>query len=99
MDRAQQTNIIILTLDIIYPMDIINNMTPSELKIWRKRNGYTQTELARVLGVGQVAVARWETGVRKIPSLLPLALEALEWRKKEVNDNKGPQKKKTKKEV
>ncbi len=58
-------------------------MTGSELKQWRKKWGITQVELARMLGTHQVTVARWETGVRKIPFLLPLALEALENRMKE----------------
>jgi len=31
-----------------------------------------------MLGTYQVTIARWETGVRRIPFLLPLALEALE---------------------
>jgi len=48
--------------------------------LWRKRWGITQVELAKMLGTFQVTVARWETGARKIPFLLPLALEALEHR-------------------
>jgi predicted transcriptional regulator len=53
-------------------------MTDKELKLWRKKWGITQVELARRLGTYQVTIARWETGARKIPFLLPLALEALE---------------------
>ena len=55
------------------------------LKLWRKKRGITQVELARMLGTYQVTIARWETGSRKIPFLLPLALEALENRMKEGN--------------
>lgn len=55
------------------------------LKLWRKKWGITQVELARMLGTYQVTIARWETGARKIPFLLPLALEALENRMKEGN--------------
>jgi transcriptional regulator with XRE-family HTH domain len=55
-------------------------MNGNELKLWRKRWGITQVELAKMLGTFQVTVARWETGARKIPFLLPLALEALEHR-------------------
>jgi len=33
-----------------------------------------------MLGTYQVTIARWETGTRKIPFLLPLALEGLEHR-------------------
>jgi transcriptional regulator with XRE-family HTH domain len=58
-------------------------MTPEELKTWRMDKGFTQQELAEGLGVSNVSVCRWETGVRAIPSFLPLALETLERRKKE----------------
>jgi predicted transcriptional regulator len=57
-------------------------MVGSDLKVWRKRWSITQVELARMLGTYQVTIARWETGARKIPFLLPLALEALENRQK-----------------
>jgi predicted transcriptional regulator len=58
-------------------------MIGNELKLWRKRWGITQVDLARMLGTYQVTIARWETGARKIPFLLSLALEALEHRMKE----------------
>lgn len=48
--------------------------------MWRKRWSITQVDLARRLGTYQVTITRWETGARKIPFLLPLALEALEHR-------------------
>jgi DNA-binding transcriptional regulator YiaG len=55
-------------------------MTGRELREWRKRTGYSQIWLANALGVTNVCVSRWETGVREIPSFLGLALEALEAR-------------------
>ncbi len=58
-------------------------MNGDELKLWRKKCGITQVELAKMLGTYQVTIARWETGARKIPFLLPLAIEALEKRMKE----------------
>jgi len=58
-------------------------MNANELKLWRQRWGITQVDLARRLGTYQVTIARWETGARKIPFLLPLALETLEKRMKE----------------
>ncbi len=58
-------------------------MNGDELKLWRKKCGITQVELAKMLGTYQVTIARWETGARKIPFLLPLALEALENRMRE----------------
>lgn len=66
------------SLDNIYPKDIMEYMTPDELKQWRHSNDFTQARLAKVLGVGQVCIARWETGVRKIPPFLHLALRCLE---------------------
>ena len=59
-------------------------MTGSELKQWRKKWGITQVELARMLGTYQVTIARWETGARRIPFLLPLAIEALENRMRQA---------------
>jgi predicted transcriptional regulator len=53
-------------------------MKGDDLKLWRKKWGITQAELAKMLGTYTVTVCRWETGVRGIPFLLPLALQALE---------------------
>lgn len=50
-------------------------MTPAGLKAWRAQNGYSQSQLAEVLGVASMTVSRWERGVREIPSFLHLALE------------------------
>lgn len=64
-------------------------MTGDELKLWRRKWDISQVELARLLGTYQVTVCRWETGVRKIPFLLPLALEALEHRIKAGGGKNG----------
>ena len=69
-------------------------MTPEDLKQWRKKNGYKQTTLAQALNVYQETVARWETGVREIPSFLHLALDALECKAEEVKKDKGLRKRK-----
>jgi transcriptional regulator with XRE-family HTH domain len=53
-------------------------MTPKQLKLWRKRTGYSQRHLAKVLGVVTITVSRWERGVREIPSFLHLALDCME---------------------
>ncbi len=53
-------------------------MRGKELIFWRKERGVSQGERARLLGTYNVTVCRWEKGARKIPFLLPLALEALE---------------------
>jgi transcriptional regulator with XRE-family HTH domain len=52
-------------------------MTPEELRAWRNRNGYSQSQLAKVLGVITITVSRWERGEREIPSFLHLALKSL----------------------
>ena len=64
-------------------------MTGDDLKLWRQKWGVTQAELAQFLGTYAVTVCRWETGVRGIPFLLPLALEALE-NKLEKGGKDGP---------
>ncbi|MDD2901560.1 MAG: helix-turn-helix transcriptional regulator [Syntrophales bacterium] len=57
-------------------------MTGKELQEWRRKWGLSQDDLARRLGVFRESVSRWETEARAIPSFLPLALEALEYRMK-----------------
>jgi DNA-binding XRE family transcriptional regulator len=53
-------------------------MTAQELVEWRKKNGYSQIALGKVLGVSNITVYRWEKGMRAIPSFLHLALNYLE---------------------
>jgi len=53
-------------------------MKPAELKAARKKLGFSQSQLAEALGVDRVSVARWETGTRRIPPMLRLALKALQ---------------------
>ncbi len=50
---------------------------PEELKKWREKAGYTQAELAGILGVAMFSVCRWEIGTRAIPAFLHLALKAI----------------------
>jgi transcriptional regulator with XRE-family HTH domain len=56
-------------------------MTGEELKSWRIERNQTQEELGNILGVANNSVFRWEAGLRKIPSFLHLALEAIDHRK------------------
>lgn len=55
-------------------------MMPVQLKKWRRENGYSQSQLAKVLDVDVMTVSRWERGVRSIPPFLHLALECLKKR-------------------
>ncbi len=73
---------LIFFLQKYYNVLIYKSMDGVALKEWRKRARLTQKELARLLGVHPMAVAFWEWGERRIPALLPLALEALEHRLK-----------------
>ena len=59
-------------------------MGPNELKRWRQRNRYTQSQLAEVLGVIPISVSRWERGEREPPSFLHLALSYLELKGEEI---------------
>jgi len=52
-------------------------MKPYELKKWRADNGYSQGELAKILGVALETISRWERGTREITSFLHLALKAI----------------------
>ncbi len=54
-----------------------NKMTGTELQTWRVGNGYSQSQLAKALGVITLTVSRWERGDREIPPFLHLALKAL----------------------
>jgi DNA-binding XRE family transcriptional regulator len=56
-------------------------MTSKALKEWRARSGYTQVELADILGVTKTTVYRWEAALREIPSFLHLTLECVEKKK------------------
>jgi DNA-binding transcriptional regulator YiaG len=66
---------------------IIEGMDRTALREWRKRFQLTQRGLAGLLGVSTMAVAFWEWGRRRIPPLLPLALEALEIRMRKEQEH------------
>jgi DNA-binding XRE family transcriptional regulator len=53
-------------------------MTPDDLRAWRHRLGYSQPQLARIIGVHPQTVRHWERGARTISPLLHLALWAIE---------------------
>ena len=73
------------------------------LQQWRKENGYSQSALAKELGVISITISRWEREDREIPPFLHLALKALPKKGGEIRRGrpalKGSAKKmKTKKE-
>jgi len=68
-------------------------MLPAELQSWRKQNGYSQSQLAKALGVITITVSRWERSEREIPSYLHLALKSLRRRGTEIKTGRPVTKK------
>ena len=71
-------------------------MLPGDLKEWRYAHSYSQSQLAKALGVIKTTVSRWERGEREIPSFLHLALKSI--KKKGVGIKVGRPAVKSKKE-
>ena len=68
-------------------------MSPKDLRKWREKTGYSQGQLARVLGVDVMTVSRWERGIMQVPSFLKWALAYIELKGEEL---KPPLKRKRK---
>jgi DNA-binding transcriptional regulator YiaG len=66
----------------------IQIMNADELKKWRKKNGYSQAHLAKILGVEVMTVSRWERGIMRPPSFLHLALGYLEMKGDKIKPEK-----------
>ena len=66
-------------------------MTGQELALQRRSLGYTQLELAVLIGTSRAAVNRWENGAKPIRYLVELFMAGLppkaEWRAGEPLDN------------
>jgi DNA-binding XRE family transcriptional regulator len=71
-------------------------MKPEGLRKWRIENGYSQDELAHILGVHAFSVSRWECGTREIPPFLHLALKAIPKKGGEAHRSTGSTKSKRK---
>ncbi len=56
-------------------------MIPQELIAWRKKHDLTQDELASLLGITKPCISQWESGKRKIPAFLHIALKCLKAKK------------------
>jgi transcriptional regulator with XRE-family HTH domain len=72
-------------------------MTHNELKKWRIKNNYSQSQLAKALGTHVMTVSQWERNIRSIPSFLHLALRCLELEGGESTKGKSKQERRTKK--
>lgn len=55
-------------------------MTADELRAERLRLAFSQSELARELGVHPMTVSKWERGEQAVPPFLVLALKYLDLR-------------------
>jgi transcriptional regulator with XRE-family HTH domain len=50
-----------------------------DLKVWRKRHGYSQDTLMQELGIkSRQTISTWENSDNQLPRMLELALKALE---------------------
>jgi len=56
-------------------------MNPDELTAWRKKHELTLEGFGSLLGVTKACVSRWESGKRKIPPFLHIALKCLKVKK------------------
>lgn len=53
-------------------------MTGTEIKAWREARGLTQAQLAELIGVHRVTLARWETGTRIPHPMVGIVLARLD---------------------
>jgi DNA-binding XRE family transcriptional regulator len=60
------------------------NMTGDDIRKWRMKNGYTQGQLAEVLGIAALTISRWERGDRDIPPYLHITLKCIPKRGGEI---------------
>lgn len=60
----------------------LSTMNTRDFKRIREQLGLNQAALARELGVSRAAVSRWESGERKIDSVLAIALDCILERKR-----------------
>jgi transcriptional regulator with XRE-family HTH domain len=60
-----------------------------EFKKLRLAKGYSQSQLARALGVTTMTVSRWETGLRKVSRLAFVALAGLPHQSKQKTRKEG----------
>lgn len=56
----------------------VMTLPPEFLSQWRAKKDFTQARLAGGLGTDVRTIKRWESGDRKIPPFLGLALAAIE---------------------
>ena len=61
-------------------------MTAKDFKKMRLKKGYSQSELARELGVTVITVSRWERKAVTIPRMAELSLSALKTKPKRKGD-------------
>ncbi len=73
-------------------------MTKEQFQQWRIEHGYTQAEIAEVLGVHFRTISKWEIGARKIPPFMHITLRCIN-EKGGVQHTEGSQGKEVKKKA
>ena len=62
------------------PIDWGTRTDSDSLRAWRKMRRINQRDLAAILGVTHITIARWELGDNSMPPYLHLALESIDRR-------------------
>ena len=57
--------------------NVLEYITPDELKKFRKKFHMTQNEFAKIIGVSKPTIERWETGDKKITGPVVLLIDLL----------------------
>ena len=84
MARASRTRSFLRSISALTPDIAIGSiafgigMTAKEFKRRREQLGLTQAQLAEAMGVVWNTVARWESGLRRVPAMATILLGYLE---------------------
>lgn len=66
-----------VSYDILIAMKTQSNITPEDIRKFRREKGFSQHKLASILGIGTVTISRWENGKIQPSGTAAVILEAL----------------------